>query len=494
MLTIKKNKIMKILATAFLFSLFSIRISFASTLTGFGQDENGNFYKIVHVYGDDYDPRDSYEDSSKKNPGFGNGDKNSKKNYGFDKGDEKKTPTKTVYVNESKDSEEGTSLVKMFFDSSGWDKIKDSATKEEKKALERILGCSFEDIEEFFYHWEDVGMSYYNGDKEAINKALGEWGLEQVKGELQGEIDSAVNDILNSKFKLPIELDFAGTWNTVTGKLQDRGKRAIEKGKGVKKSLSSKWDSFISNHKTSKENKKNTLQTTGNTVSGSIAETKKTQETSPNIGFDESTVQKIKAAVQNGNYEDALNIAREAKKNFELPQKDVWTSTNNGEGYGFYKVTMISHGKDGIDGGDVEVSRTMLYIGNYQNGKRIGTNSIWMQFGGHGGTILVLCDWSNDAPNGNATFYRSINGTNDENELPNPRHINLVNGLFDGVLMVDIEEGITFKNGKIQYKYDEKTGIYVFQEKDGHTWGHKNKNVIDGLYGVPGFGHHFYFY
>ena len=76
MLTIKKNKIMKILATAFLFSLFSIRISFASTLTGFGQDENGNFYKIVHVYGDDYDPRDSYEDSSKKNPGFGNGDKN----------------------------------------------------------------------------------------------------------------------------------------------------------------------------------------------------------------------------------------------------------------------------------------------------------------------------------------------------------------------------------------------------------------------------------
>lgn len=90
MLTIKKNKIMKILATAFLFSLFSIRISFASTLTSFGQDENGNFYKIVHVYGDDYDPRDSYEDSSKKNPGFGNGDENSKKNYGFYKGDEKK--------------------------------------------------------------------------------------------------------------------------------------------------------------------------------------------------------------------------------------------------------------------------------------------------------------------------------------------------------------------------------------------------------------------
>lgn len=66
MLTIKKNKIMKILATAFLFSLFSIHISFASTLTGLGQDENGNFYKIVHVYGDDSDPRDSYEDSSKK--------------------------------------------------------------------------------------------------------------------------------------------------------------------------------------------------------------------------------------------------------------------------------------------------------------------------------------------------------------------------------------------------------------------------------------------
>lgn len=482
---------MKILATAFLFSLFSIRISFASTLTGFGQDENGNFCKIVYVYGDNYDPRDSYEDSSKKNPGFGKGDENSKKNYGFYKGDEKKTPTKTVYVNESKDSEEGTSLVKMFFDWIGWDKTKNSATKEEKKALERILGCSFEDIEEFFYHWEDVGMSYYNGDKEAINKALGEWGLEQAKGELQGEIDSAVNDILNSKFKLPIELDFAGTWNTVTGKLQDRGKRVIEKGKGVKKSLSSKWDSFISNHKTSKENKKNTLQTTGNTVGGSIAETQKMQETSPNIGFDESTIQKIKATVQNGNYEDALNIAREAKKNFELPQKDVWTSTNNGEGYGFYKVTMISHGKDGIDGGDIEVSKTMLYIGNYQNGKRIGTNSIWMEFGGHGGTILVLCDWSNDAPNGNATFYRSIN---DESERPNPRYINLVNGLFDGVLMVDIEEGITFKNGKIQYKYDEKTGVYVFQEKDGHTWGHKNKSVIDGLYGVPGFGHHFYFY
>ena len=83
MLTIKKNKIMKILATAFLFSLFSIRISFASTLTGFGQDENGNFCKIVYVYGDNYDPRDSYEDSSKKNPGFGKGDENSKKNYGF---------------------------------------------------------------------------------------------------------------------------------------------------------------------------------------------------------------------------------------------------------------------------------------------------------------------------------------------------------------------------------------------------------------------------
>lgn len=493
MLTIKKNKIMKILATAFLFSLFSIRISFASTLIGYGQDENGNFCKIVHVYGDDYDPRDSYEDSSKKNRGFGNGDENSKKNsaHKFGKEDEKKTPTKTVYVNESKDSEEGTSLVKMIFDKIGLDEIKNSATKEEKKALEKVLGCSFEDIKNFFYRGEKIGMLLYNGDKEAVNKELGEWGLEQAKGELQGEIDSAVNDTLNSKFNLPIELDFAGTWNTVTGKLQDRGKRVIEKGKGVKKFLSSKWDSFISNHKTSKENKKNTLQTTGNTVGGSIAETQKMQETSPNIGFDESTIQKIKAAVQNGNYEDALNIAREAKKNFELPQKDVWTSTNNGEGYGFYKVTMISHGKDGIDGGDVEVSRTMLYIGNYQNGKRIGTNSIWMQFGGHGGTILVLCDWSNDAPNGNATFYRSIN---DEYERPNPRYINLVNGLFDGVLMEDNERGITFKNGKIQYKYDEKTGIYVFQEKDGNTWGHKNKNVIDGLYGVPGFGHHFYFY
>lgn len=60
--------------------------------------------------------------------------------------------------------------------------------------------------------------------------------------------------------------------------------------------------------------------------------------------------------------------------------------------------------------------------------------------------------------------------------------------------MEDNERGITFKNGKIQYKYDEKNGVYVFQEKDGHTWGNKNKSVIDGLYGVPGFGHHFYFY
>ena len=157
----------------------------------------------------------------------------------------KKIPTKTVYVNESKDSEEGTSLVKMIFDKIGLDEIKNSATKEEKKALEKVLGCSFEDIENFFYRGEKIGMLLYNGDKEAVNKELGEWGLEQVKGELQGEIDSAVNDILNSKFKLPIELDFAGTWNTVTGKLQDRGKRAIEKGKGVKKSLSSKWDSRL---------------------------------------------------------------------------------------------------------------------------------------------------------------------------------------------------------------------------------------------------------
>ena len=130
---------MKILATAFLFSLFSIHISFASTLTGLGQDENGNFYKIVHVNGDNYDPRDSYEDSSKKNRGFGNGDENSKKNYGFDKGDEKKIPTKTVYVNESKDSEEGTSLVKMIFDKIGLDEIKNSATKEEKKSLGKSL-------------------------------------------------------------------------------------------------------------------------------------------------------------------------------------------------------------------------------------------------------------------------------------------------------------------------------------------------------------------
>lgn len=36
-------------------------------------------------------------------------------------------------MNESKDSEEGTSLVKMFFDWIGWDKTKNSATKEEKK-------------------------------------------------------------------------------------------------------------------------------------------------------------------------------------------------------------------------------------------------------------------------------------------------------------------------------------------------------------------------
>lgn len=198
--------------------------------------------------------------------------------------------------------------------------------------------------------------------------------------------------------------------------------------------------------------------------------------------FDDIFIQEIKSDVESGDYDGAIELAREHRDELKSLTVDSWMSTGNGDGYGVYKVTLMVAGKDGTL--RQEHHKYMLYIGAYQDGIRIG-QAIWMEMG-NGSTRIYYGNWEDDAPSGETVYYTSPDGGY---EGPNPRTINLVDGLYDGVLPVDDENTITFASGKIQYiRYDEKTGVYVFDEKDGKTWGNKNEEVIDTVYGAPGFG------
>lgn len=197
--------------------------------------------------------------------------------------------------------------------------------------------------------------------------------------------------------------------------------------------------------------------------------------------FDDIFIQEIKTDVESGDYDGAIKLAREHRDELKSLTVDSWMSTGNGDGYGVYKVNMQVPGQDGKL---MDHSQYMLYIGSFQDGIRTG-QAIWMEMG-HGSARIYYGNWENDAPNGETVYYTSPDGGY---EGPNPRTINLINGLYDGVLPADDEYTITFASGKIQYiRYDEKRGSYVFDEKDGKTWGNKNEDMVNAVYGASGFG------
>ena len=172
---------------------------------------------------------------------------------------------------------------------------------------------------------------------------------------------------------------------------------------------------------------------------------------------------------------------------------DLLEVAGNGNSYTYICPTK-SYGFYGFD------QWLMLYVGPYVKNKRSGTG-YWIDLSDKEDGNYVKCEWTNDAPNGDFTWYNYVYSIDDEKHVVDA-HGTVIDGLYDGDFKDGAWEGAHFDSGKVKvvrtlsesemmdYPELEPDRKYIIAEYPIVTFFNKAETeMICGLYGYGGDGY-----
>ena len=136
----------------------------------------------------------------------------------------------------------------------------------------------------------------------------------------------------------------------------------------------------------------------------------------------------------------------------------------------------------------------MLYVGTYVKNKRSGTG-YWINLADKIKGNYVKCEWVNDSPNGNFTWYNYVHYIEDE-RIVSDTHGTVKDGLYDGLFSDDMWKGSYFDSGKIKVirilpeseLRSNPDFKYVVAESGGNGITCVKQDCIDGTFGLDGYG------
>ena len=139
----------------------------------------------------------------------------------------------------------------------------------------------------------------------------------------------------------------------------------------------------------------------------------------------------------------------------------------------------------------------MLYVGPYVKNKRSGTG-YWIDLSDKEDGNYVECEWTNDAPNGDFTWYNYVYVIDDEKQVVDA-HGTVIDGLYDGDFKDGIWEGVHFDSGKVkvvrtlsesEMMDDPEHRKYIIAEyPTAFLMNKAETEMICGLYGYGGDGY-----
>ena len=139
----------------------------------------------------------------------------------------------------------------------------------------------------------------------------------------------------------------------------------------------------------------------------------------------------------------------------------------------------------------------MLYVGTYVKNKRSGTG-YWINLADKIKGNYVKCEWVNDSPNGNFTWYNYVHYIGDE-RIVSDTHGTVKDGLYDGLFSDDdMHKGSYFDSGKIKVirilpeseLRSNPDSKYVVADisSGGNGLTCVRQDCIDGTFGLDGYG------
>ena len=169
---------------------------------------------------------------------------------------------------------------------------------------------------------------------------------------------------------------------------------------------------------------------------------------------------------------------------------DLLEVAGNGNSYTYICPTQ-SYGFYAFDG------FLMLYVGPYVKGKRSGTG-YWIDLSDKEDGNYVECEWTNDAPNGDFTWYNYVYFIEDEKKVSDT-HGTVKDGLYDGFFSDDgMWKGQYFDSGKIkvirilpesELRSDPDSKYVIADSSSGGDYTTvTNQAGVDGTYGLYGYG------
>ena len=167
---------------------------------------------------------------------------------------------------------------------------------------------------------------------------------------------------------------------------------------------------------------------------------------------------------------------------------DLLEVAGNGNSYTYICPTQ-SYGFYAYDGA------LMLYVGPYVKSKRSGTG-YWIDLSDKEDGNYVECEWTNDAPNGDFTWYNYVYLIEDEKQVIDA-HGTVIEGLYDGSLDGGAWEGAHFNSGKIkvirilsgaELRYYPEKYVIADSSSGYYTISVTNQAGVDGTYGLYGYG------
>ena len=128
----------------------------------------------------------------------------------------------------------------------------------------------------------------------------------------------------------------------------------------------------------------------------------------------------------------------------------------------------------------------MLYVGPYVKNKRSGTG-YWIDLSDKEDGNYVECEWTNDSPNGDFTWYNYVYFIEDEKQVIDV-HGTVIDGLYDGDIKDGLWKGAHFDSGKVKVirilPEAEFEYIYVYADNYAVT----NQAEVDSIHGLYGYG------
>ena len=169
---------------------------------------------------------------------------------------------------------------------------------------------------------------------------------------------------------------------------------------------------------------------------------------------------------------------------------DLLEVAGNGNSYTYICPTQ-SYGFYAFDG------FLMLYVGPYVKGKRSGTG-YWIDLSDKEDGNYVECEWMNNAPNGDFTWYNYVYFIVDEKKVSDT-HGTVKDGLYDGFFSDDgMWKGQYFDSGKIkvirilpesELRSDPDSKYVIADSSSGGDYTTvTNQAGVDGTYGLYGYG------